>query len=162
MIYNMLANIGFPASPWLPGDLDRHRARHYGAPRFGSNTAEAGIGLGQPPRMSEDPPPDPLTRLGEQIDRARAERLRQEAGGAPRGAMGLGLRMATELAAALIVGLALGWVIDRVFGTRPWGLIIFFFLGVAAGMVNVFRAARGVGSPTTPRSTRDDDRQGQD
>jgi ATP synthase protein I len=100
--------------------------------------------------MSEDPPPDPLARLGEQIDRARAERLRQEAGGrggAPRGALGLGLRMATELAAALIVGLA---------------LIIFFFLGVAAGMVNVFRAARGVGSPSTPRPTRNDDRSGQD
>jgi ATP synthase protein I len=165
MICNLLANLGFLASLWLPGDLDRHRARHYGAPRFGSNTAEAGIGLGQPPQMIEDPPPDPLARLGEQIDRARAERLRQEAGGsggAPRGAMGLGLRMATELAAALIVGLALGWVVDRVFGTRPWGLIIFFFLGVAAGMVNVFRAARGIGSPTTPRSTRNDDRSGQD
>ncbi len=121
--------------------------------------------MGQPPRMSEDPPPDPLARLGEQIDRARAERLRQEAsdrGGAPRGAMGLGLRMATELAAALIVGLALGWVVDRFFGTRPWGLIIFFFLGVAAGMVNVFRAARGVGSPSAPRLTRNDDRSGQD
>jgi len=115
--------------------------------------------------MSEDPPPDPLARLGEQIDRARAERLRQEPSGrgvAPRGAMGLGLRMATELAAALIVGLALGWVIDRVFGTRPWGLIIFFFLGVAAGMVNVFRAAKGVGSASTPRPTRDDDLPGQD
>jgi ATP synthase protein I len=152
-------------SPGLPGGLDRPRARHYGAPRFGSSTAEAGIGLGQPPRMSEDPPPDPLTRLGEQIDRARAERLRQEAsgrGGAPRGAMGLGLRMATELAAALIVGLALGWVVDRFFGTRPWGLIIFFFLGVAAGMVNVFRAARGIGSPSAPRPTRNDDRSGQD
>jgi hypothetical protein len=33
--------------PWLRGDLDRVRARHYGAPRFGSNTAEAGIGLGR-------------------------------------------------------------------------------------------------------------------
>jgi ATP synthase protein I len=165
MICNMLANIGFSSWPWLRGVLDRHRSRHYGAPRFGSNAAEAGIGLGQPPRMSEDPPPDPLARLSEQIDRARAERLRQEAsgrGGPPRGALGLGLRMATELAAALIVGLALGWVVDRVFGTRPWALIIFFFLGVAAGMVNVFRSARGVGSPTTPRPTRNDDRPGQD
>jgi ATP synthase protein I len=119
--------------------------------------------LGQPPRMSEDPPPDPLARLGEQIDRARTERLRQEISGRsgpPRGALGLGLRMATELAAALIVGLALGWVIDRVFGTHPWGLILFFFLGVAAGMVNVFRAAKGVGSPGTPQPRQNDDRSG--
>ncbi len=107
--------------------------------------------------MSEDPPPDPLARLGEQIDRARGEQLRRQTGGLagpPRGALGLGLRMATELAAALCVGLALGWVIDRVFGTHPWGLIVFFFLGIAAGMVNVFRAAKGVGSPNTPRPTR--------
>jgi ATP synthase protein I len=114
--------------------------------------------------MSEDPPPDPLARLGEQIDRARTERFRQQTsgrGGAPRGALSLGLRMATELAAALIIGLALGWVIDRLFGTRPWGLIIFFFLGVAAGMVNVFRAAKDVGSPSTLRPTRNGNRSDQ-
>jgi ATP synthase protein I len=113
--------------------------------------------------MSEDPPRDPLALLGEQIDRARGERLRHETGargGAPRGALGLGLRMAVELAAALCVGLALGWVVDHVFGTRPWGLIIFFFLGVAAGMVNVFRAAKGLGYPSTPRPTGNDDRSG--
>jgi ATP synthase protein I len=113
--------------------------------------------------MSEDPSPDPLARLGEQIDRARSERLGRESrgGGAPRGALGLGFRMATELAAALIVGLALGWIVDRVFGTRPWGLIGFFFLGVAAGMLNVFRAAKGVGSQGT-QPPRNDDRKRQE
>ncbi len=53
--------------------------------------------------------------------------------------------MAVELAAALCVGLGLGWLTDRFLGTRPWGLIVFFFLGIAAGMLNVFRAAKGVG-----------------
>jgi ATP synthase protein I len=103
--------------------------------------------------MSEDPSPDPLARLGAEIDKARRERLRQEANGPapPRGAaLGLGFRVAVELAAALCVGLALGWVFDRAFGTRPWGLIVFFFLGSAAGMVNVFRAAKGVGSGGAP------------
>jgi len=66
--------------------------------------------------------------------------------------------MATELAAALVVGLAIGWGIDRIFGTRPWGLIIFFFLGAAAGMVNVFRAAIGVGHESAPPRTRKDAR----
>lgn len=68
------------------------------------------------------------------------------------------MRMATELAAALIVGLALGWGVDRLFGTRPWGLIIFFFLGAAAGMVNVFRAAMGVGYQRPPPPVRKGDR----
>jgi ATP synthase protein I len=98
-------------------------------------------------QMSEDPPPDPLARLGAEIDRARRDRLRQEATGRvapPQGALGLGFRIAIELVASLCVALALGWVFDRAFGTRPWGLIVFFFLGAAAGMLNVFRAAKGV------------------
>ncbi len=111
--------------------------------------------------MSEDLPPDPLARLGEQIDRAQRERAPQQTSGrgaAPPGGLGLGMRMATELAAALIVGLALGWVFDRVFHTHPWGLIIFFFLGVAAGMLNVFRAAKGVGYGSAPPAAREGDR----
>jgi ATP synthase protein I len=97
--------------------------------------------------MSEDRPRDPLAQLGAEIDKARRDRLRQEAMGRaapPRGALGLGLRIAVELVASLCVALALGWLIDRALGTRPWGLIVFFFLGAAAGMLNVFRAAKGV------------------
>lgn len=59
--------------------------------------------------------------------------------------MGAGFRIAIELVAALCVGLALGWVFDRILGTRPWGLIVFFFLGAAAGMLNVFRAVKNLG-----------------
>ena len=106
--------------------------------------------------MSEDSPPDPLSRLGERIDQARRERLEREtvqrSGVAGGGALGAGLRIAIELVAALCVGLALGWIFDRVFGTKPWGLIVFFFLGVAAGMLNVFRAARNIGSSPAPPS----------
>jgi ATP synthase protein I len=97
--------------------------------------------------MSEDRTPDPLARLGAEIDQARRDRLRQEAMGRaapPRGALGLGFRIAVELVASLCVALALGWLFDRAVGTRPWGLIVFFFLGAAAGMLNVFRAAKGV------------------
>ncbi|HEU0156852.1 MAG TPA: AtpZ/AtpI family protein [Stellaceae bacterium] len=106
--------------------------------------------------MSADEPPDPLKRLGERLDRARRERLGAEEsgrGGPPPGAMGLGFRIAVELVAALCVGLALGWVFDHFLGTRPWGLIVFFLLGVAAGMMNVFRAAKQLGAaPPAPRS----------
>ncbi len=105
--------------------------------------------------MSENSPPDPLARLGAEIDKARQERLRQQTvgrDGAPRGAMGIGLRIATELVAALCVGVAFGWLAFR-FLPAPWGvigLIAFFFLGAAAGMVNVFRAAKGVGYGAPP------------
>jgi len=106
-------------------------------------------------RMSEDPPPDRLARLGAEIDKARRERLGHEAkrpGAPPQGALGLGIRVAVELVAALCVALALGWLIDRALGTRHWFLIVFFFLGAAAGMLNVFRATKDVGKGSAPSS----------
>jgi ATP synthase protein I len=113
--------------------------------------------------MSEDPHADPLARLGAEIDEARRERFRQQAGGraaAPQGALGLGLRIATELVAALCVGSAFGWLAYR-FLPAPWGvigLILFFFFGAAAGMVNVFRAAKGVGKGSLQSSAGQGDR----
>ena len=104
--------------------------------------------------MSEDQPTDPLARLGERIDQARREQLQEETrqrGGTPGGgALGRGFQIAIELVAALCVGLALGWLFDRALGTRPWGLIVFFFLGMAAGMLNVFRAAKNIGTGVPP------------
>jgi ATP synthase protein I len=107
--------------------------------------------------MSEGTPPDPLTRLGERIDKARRDRdgVSPDRASPPRSGLGLGFRISIELVAALCVGLALGWVFDRALGTRPWGLIVFFFLVAAAGMVNVFRAANEVGRDGPPPQSRD-------
>ena len=99
--------------------------------------------------MSEGRPPDPLARLGEEIDKARAERVRRQPAVGERSALqqglGLGLRIGIELVVAVVVATGLGWAIDRWLGTRPWGMIVFFFLGVAAGMLNVYRAVAGIG-----------------
>jgi ATP synthase protein I len=54
-------------------------------------------------------------------------------------AMGLGLRAASEFAAAIVVGGLIGWQLDVWLGTKPAFLIIFFLLGVAAGVWNVIR-----------------------
>jgi ATP synthase protein I len=101
--------------------------------------------------MSEREPPDPLARLGERIDRARAERVRGPVPAGDRSAMqqglGLGLRIGIELVVAIGVATGLGWAIDRWLGTRPWGIIVLFFLGVAAGMLNVYRAVSGISTP---------------
>jgi len=61
--------------------------------------------------------------------------------------LGLGLRIGIELVVAIVVATGLGWAIDRWFGTRPWGMIVLFFLGVAAGMLNVYRAVTGISGP---------------
>jgi ATP synthase protein I len=98
--------------------------------------------------MSESRPPDPLARLGEEIDKARAERVRRQPRVGDRSVLqqglGLGVRIGIELVVAVVVATGLGWAIDRWLGTRPWGMISLFFLGVAAGMLNVYRAGTGV------------------
>jgi ATP synthase protein I len=61
--------------------------------------------------------------------------------------LGLGLRIGIELVVAIGVATGLGWAIDRWLGTRPWGIIVLFFLGVAAGMLNVYRAVSRITTP---------------
>ena len=100
--------------------------------------------------MSESEPPEPLRRLGEEIEKARSRSEQEERRGrgdvtAGGNALGFGMRVGIELVAALGVGIALGWLADRYIGTRPWGLVVGFLLGSAAGIVNVFRAVQGMG-----------------
>jgi ATP synthase protein I len=54
-------------------------------------------------------------------------------------ALGIGLRVGLELVCALVVACAIGWGLDRLFGTRPIFLIAFVPLGGAAGVLNVWR-----------------------
>jgi len=97
--------------------------------------------------MDEREKVDPLRELGERLDKARQSR--QPAREAPQEgtskALALGLRVGLELVVAVVVAVFIGWALDRWLGTRPWGMISLFFLGVAAGMVNVYRTVTGMG-----------------
>ena len=55
--------------------------------------------------------------------------------------MGNAFKLGTELVASVGVGTIIGFILDSWFDTKPWLIIIFFFLGAAAGMLNVVRAA---------------------
>jgi ATP synthase protein I len=70
--------------------------------------------------------------------------------------LGLGLRIGIELVVAIGVATGLGWAIDHWLGTRPWGIIVLFFLGVAAGMLNVYRAVSGISTPVGYRRPGED------
>jgi len=59
--------------------------------------------------------------------------------------LSLAFRIGVELVAALIVGVGIGLLLDHWLGTKPWFLLLFFVLGSAAGIVNVFRAVGGYG-----------------
>ena len=55
--------------------------------------------------------------------------------------MGSAFKLGTELVAAVAVGTIIGFILDSWFDTKPWLIIIFFFLGAIAGMLNVIRTA---------------------
>jgi ATP synthase protein I len=63
-------------------------------------------------------------------------------------AIARGFRLSTELVAGVLVGAAIGWLLDKWLGISPWGLIVFLLLGFAAGVLNVMRAAGIVREPT--------------
>ncbi len=54
-------------------------------------------------------------------------------------------RVATELLAGLLVGAGIGWTLDEWLDTNPWFLILFFLLGGAAGILNLWRVVTGRG-----------------
>lgn len=62
--------------------------------------------------------------------------------------MGIAFRLSTELVAGVFVGGAIGLLLDKWLGTGPVFLLIFFFLGMAAGILNVFRTARQLAAQT--------------
>ncbi len=56
--------------------------------------------------------------------------------------LGKALKISTELVASVVVGSTIGFLLDNWFGTKPLLTICFFFMGVAAGILNVFRSAK--------------------
>jgi ATP synthase protein I len=56
--------------------------------------------------------------------------------------MGSAFRLGTELVAAVVVGTIIGFILDSWFDTKPWLIIVFFFLGSVAGILNIIRTAK--------------------
>lgn len=97
--------------------------------------------------MADREKPDDLEGRRRDLEAALAARRPGKAGSdgrAERGGKGdfaNALRLSSEFIAGVLVGAALGWFIDRLVGTSPWGLIVFLLLGFGAGILNVLRSA---------------------
>lgn len=101
--------------------------------------------------MSENPgDPDPPVRdtsFEERLQAARGKRgldqpapkAKTESSGIGQSPWGIGLRVGVELLSALIVGLGIGWGLDRWLHTGPLFLVLFVLAGGAAGVLNVWR-----------------------
>ena len=91
---------------------------------------------------------DDLERRRRQLEASLATRRPDRREGGEGGASssstagyGQALKLSSEFIAGIAVGAGLGWAIDRMAGTSPWGLIVFLLLGFGAGILNVLRSA---------------------
>ena len=96
--------------------------------------------------MSDQRPEKELEELDARLREARGKPDRSgPATGAknstPGSALGLAMRVGVELVSALAIGVIIGWLL----GTGPWLMVVFILLGSAAGVLNVYRMARGFG-----------------
>lgn len=121
-----------------------------------------------PPSPDGSKPQGPtLEDLDARLRKARGDeisRAGQNGAGAglPSGMGGAGamLRIGIEMVSAVAVGLGIGWLLDSWLGTKPWLMIVFFFMGSAAGMLGVYRAtgriAYGPGAVTRIEKSKQD------
>lgn len=81
----------------------------------------------------------------------RIARLRAETEPRPRPlrtfrnrALDAAFRLSVEMVSGLVAGGILGWLLDRLLGTSPWFLLLFFLLGAAAGIRSAIRTAEAI------------------
>ncbi|ETA71859.1 MULTISPECIES: AtpZ/AtpI family protein [Mesorhizobium] len=124
-------------------------------------TGETGRGKQHEPDIRDDD----LERRRRELEASLAtrlpNRLKGKDGAKAGSAAGYGqaVKLSSEFIAGVVVGAGIGWIIDRMAGTSPWGLIVFLLLGFGAGVLNVMRSAGVVaefGQGDKSRSGRDD------
>ena len=86
-----------------------------------------------------------LSKRIDEFESRHQEERRHRKAKLPTGGMALAGRVTTELVAGVVVGTFIGWAFDNWLGTAPTLMVVFFFLGSAAGMMNVWRALTGQG-----------------
>ncbi len=90
----------------------------------------------------------PREGFDERLKRLEAERGLSEAKVAEKASksgLNQGMRAGTDLVGGVLFGIGVGYGLDRWLDTKPWCLIIFFFLGTVAGFLNVYRSLAGYG-----------------
>ena len=80
------------------------------------------------------------TRL--EIAKKKIKNVQNDNIGSNAASLGKALKISTELVAAVVVGSTIGFILDNWFDTKPLLTICFFFMGVVAGILNVFKSAK--------------------
>jgi ATP synthase protein I len=98
--------------------------------------------------MSDDLQPSPLRAFEERLKQFREtveSPKREAAAGEPTNGLGVAFTVTAYLVTGIAVGAGLGWLLDAWLGTKPWLFVVFFFLGAASGILNVYRMITGMG-----------------
>ena len=82
------------------------------------------------------------TRL--EIAKNKASRKNNGSKNQQTSSFGAAFKLSTELVAAVAVGTIIGFILDDWFGTKPWLILIFIFVGVIAGIMNVIKSAKNM------------------
>jgi len=120
---------GVTPATFVPGEAVSAMVRAPDTKRSGSNNSRPSVTDDLASRIREargDRAVASSRRSGRQFEATKA---------------GRGFRLAAEFVAAIMVGAGLGYGIDFLVGTRPWGMVVMLLLGFAAGVLNVVRAA---------------------
>jgi ATP synthase protein I len=103
------------------------------------------------PNSAKDVTRDLASRIASAKRERAIEDNRASANGPPEmSGMARGMRIGTEFIAAILVGAAIGYAIDLGLGTSPWGLLIMFLVGFAAGILNVTRVVTAMNKAAPP------------
>ena len=89
--------------------------------------------------MSKDPFKTRLEIAKKKVSKRNIEDNKQNTS-----SIGTALKLSTELVSAVAVGTIIGFILDKTFGTKPWLILIFFFMGVIAGIINVIKSAKNM------------------
>ena len=84
-----------------------------------------------------------LEELKSKLEKMETRHERQQINTRDRQGFGFAIRIGVDIVAALAVGVGIGLLLDNWLNTKPLMLIIFFIMGSAAGVLNVFRSVRG-------------------
>ncbi len=106
-----------------------------------------------------DPDARRLADIEERLRKAREKRDEVRQVEAPNSKLGVAFRLVTELMAAVIVGGAIGWGLDRILGTGPFLQIVMFMVGVAAGIYTVVRTAERMNRDQAAKDARSSKRE---
>ena len=89
--------------------------------------------------MSKDPFKTRLEIAKKKLSKRNLDNRKQDSS-----PIGNAFKLSTELVSAVAVGTIIGFILDKTFGTKPWLILIFFFVGVIAGIANVIKSAKNM------------------